>query len=74
MEDQIVTQVKKYLNSNKKTLWTILVTAIVTMVAFYKFSSLNIAFISSPHSVKLEINDESKVHSYSLYRFLSLFI
>lgn len=58
MEDQIVTQVKKYLNSNKKTLWTILVTAIVTMVAFYKFSSLNVAFISSPHNVKLEINDE----------------
>lgn len=58
MEDQIVTQLKKYLNSNKKTLWTILVTAIVTMVAFYKFSSLNIAFISSPHNVKLEINDD----------------
>lgn len=58
MEDPIVNQIKRYLSSNKKTLWTIIVTAIVTMVAFYKFSSLNIAFISSPHNIKLEINDD----------------
>lgn len=58
MEDQALSAIKKYLNSNKKTLWTILLTAVVTIVAFYKFSSLNIAFISSPHNVKLEINDD----------------
>ena len=58
MEDKIVTQLKEFLKANKRTLWTVVLTAVVTMVAFYKFSSLNIAIISTPHNVKLEINDD----------------
>lgn len=53
-----IEQIKVFLSKYQRTIWTILVTTVVTLLVVYKFSQNNVVFISTPNSVKLEINDE----------------
>lgn len=46
--------IKKYISSNK-TVTTVLVTALVTAMAIYKWLNTNVIFISTPSNVKLEL-------------------
>lgn len=57
MEEITIQKLKEYIQGNKVIL-TAIITAIVTIIALYKWSSTNVIFISSPDNVRLEIFDD----------------
>lgn len=56
-EKEIFNSFKRYIKGNS-ILFTVILTALVTIISIYRFSNTNVVFISTPDQVKLEIFED----------------